>query len=590
MITRFPFNFRYVVIAFIVLVLGLVGVGWFLFSSQEDRSVLLSAVVDGETVYAGEPFTIRVQMENDSAAPLNDVGLTVHMPDGFVLLENTKQRAAMRSIESITVGGMHEETFEVMAIPSSSGSTQKVAIDMVYSPGTLSARFERDAELDIPVAKTGFTVSVKAPEEVFSGEEFTIETAYERVENNDTFSPASEDALSDVKLILRVPDDFTAGEASPELDESSTSWTLGSVNNGTHGGTSLKGSISLPDGEAFDVRAELVAELFGSSYVIAEDTVQVKIRRSPLALSIAVDDTGTPGYGAGDTLTYALQYKNNADISFKSVVVRADLDGEMFDMGSVDTKDHKAVVNASKMTISWNESVVPAFKEVKPGEGGQIVFSIRLSDTYPIRRLNDKNFVAAVVGHISSPSVPDYLTATETIATAKKEVKIRGQVAVQTEGYFRDKTAAILNDGPFPPRVGQATQYTIHWKLRNYSTDVRDIVVKASLQDGVVATGIVKSNTDTVPEIDPEGGTITWRIGRLVATTGVISERPEAVFQVTAAPRANLAGKYMPLIGTTSVMAYDEFVEVGIESFAPAVTTELKADTTVDGSDGLVTQ
>ncbi|MFH1188400.1 MAG: hypothetical protein V1652_00970 [bacterium] len=580
------FKFKYVFLLFVLLIGGLFAGGWYMYKLSSEQSILLDAVIGQDMVYAGEPFDLKVRFGNDSKSAVNNVEIAIRVPNGLVVLDSEKQLVVNRDLGDIAIGGMREETFELMALPSASGSSQKVTISATYLPGPLSSRFEKTMEIDMPVAQTGFKVAVTAPEEVFSGEDFSIETTYERIEGE--ILKTKKDVFLNVRLQLLLPDQFTKKEASPAIDVGAYQWGIGTLANGNDGMTTLSGNVSLQDNQVFDVTAQLVADLFGQTYVVAEDTTHVLIKQSPLGFQILLNDDGALGCVPGETLFYTLYYVNNTDISFRDTVITATLDGEMFDMGTLDTKSYKPRINTSRKEIAWDSVSVDALKEIEPEETGTVEFSINLRNTYPIRRLNDKNFVVALNARIESPSVPEFLTVSEMVNTAKKETKVKGQLIVEANGYFRDAVAGILNDGPFPPKVGQSTQYTIHWTLKNYGTDVKDIVVKASLEDGVVVTGVAKSNTDTVPEFNTESGEITWKIDRLLATTGVISEKPEAFFQIQAVPRPEYVGKDMLLLSATNVTAVDEFTDTEIQSTSPPVTTLFPADKTTNGEEGIV--
>ena len=191
---------------------------------------------------------------------------------------------------------------------------------------------------------------------------------------------------------------------------------------------------------------------------------------------------------------------------------------------------------------------------------------------------------------IESPTVPYLINADKTVNTSILETKVAGRVTLYPGGFFRDAQSGILNNGPFPPRVGVPTNFTIHWAISNFATDVDNVEVRARLEDGVNFTGNVKGNTDSLPEFDANTREVVWRVGRLLATTGVIGEKPEAVFQIEAIPSQSFIGKYFPLLGNVSVQGADEFTGTQISSTAQAITTRLLGDPTVKEGDGLVIQ
>jgi len=139
-----------------------------------------------------------------------------------------------------------------------------------------------------------------------------------------------------------------------------------------------------------------------------------------------------------------------------------------------------------------------------------------------------------------------------------------------------------------PLLVGNATGDTVVWIVKYHGTDVDNVEVRARFGDGVVLTGETAGNTDTVPEIDSETGEVVWKVGRLLATTGILNAEPEAIFQVSATPMSANIGNYMLLIGETRVSGDDEFTETTIMSNASAIDTRLPDDPTVNAGDGEV--
>jgi hypothetical protein len=177
--------------------------------------------------------------------------------------------------------------------------------------------------------------------------------------------------------------------------------------------------------------------------------------------------------------------------------------------------------------------------------------------------------------------------ALKTVNIASLSTKVAGNIKVEAKAFFRDASSGILNDGPWPPEAGAATDFTVHWLVYNYSTDAADIIVKTELEKGAVFTGKTKVEVGSL-EFKNETREVVWRIPRLIATSGVISAPPEAVFQIKATPQPSQKLSFMPLTKETLVSGRDEFSETILENFAVALTTALPYDPTVKIADGLV--
>ena len=124
--------------------------------------------------------------------------------------------------------------------------------------------------------------------------------------------------------------------------------------------------------------------------------------------------------------------------------------------------------------------------------------------------------------------------------------------------------------------------------LRNQSTDVRDIFVRASLPLGVEWTGRVKSTTDAVPLYDELTREVSWTLDGMSATEGLLSAPQEGIFQVRIHPDAGQVGQVVGLLGETRLRAVDQFTGIKLEANDFALTTALLDDPSVGVGQGIV--
>jgi hypothetical protein len=169
--------------------------------------------------------------------------------------------------------------------------------------------------------------------------------------------------------------------------------------------------------------------------------------------------------------------------------------------------------------------------------------------------------------------------------------KVGGEITVAAKGYWRDAATGILNSGPYPPKVNQATQYTIHWIVTNYSDDAQNVAVAATLQSGTTCTGQIQSNMPTAPTCNSATGLVQWTIPTVPATTGITGPPAEAVIQVVNTPAVNQVGGSITLFGPTTLTAMDAFTGETLQASDGAITTDLPDDTTLPSNQSrIVTQ
>lgn len=518
-------------------------------------------------VVIGEPFDLKVSFMNDSGNPLNNSNLSLELPEGLVPLNAADSKKILnKNIGIIAKSGFHQETFKVMAVPARNPKLV-VRVTLSYSLGTISANFKKAESYELSAAPLEADLNLTAPTTVFSGEQFEIKGDYK-----------GDNTGSSEKLFLRTtyPSQFS------KISEQITAIT------DTSGKLVAKGKASLSDNSSFVVKAQILVSLMGREYVITEKDITITVSPSPLSLRISLNNVDNYIANPGDTLNYSLVYKNNTDVPLQNIQLSVKLTGQMFDFGSLNSTGGN--FNSLNRTIVWTAGSLPDLQILNPGEEKTIQLSVKVRPDYPIKKLNDKNFTLKAEANIQSPTVPHLVEASSTVNFASVETKVAGKISIQTVGLFRDAEAGIVNKGPWPPKVGEDTQFTIHLVLTNYSSDLSNVEVRASLQDGVIFTNAMKSNTTDQPQIDEEAGQIIWKIQNLVATSGITGQSPEAIFQVEVNPTPDKVGNYMPLIDQVQVKATDDFTGQAISVTGDAVDTRLPGDKTVSENQGRIVQ
>ncbi|HEY4523729.1 MAG TPA: hypothetical protein VJK04_02555 [Candidatus Paceibacterota bacterium] len=531
-----------------------------------------------DQVLLGTPFDFAVNYSNNSASILKNTKISVTLPTEFSFVgEAGSKRVAVKDVGDVGVGTIGQEIFRVIAT-SGGQSSKRITVGLDYNSSTFGPRFHKELWNDIFIGDSAASLDLTAPDKVLSGETFELHIPYKNISPGD---------FTDVQLTLDLPINFTIKTSSSKPDIGTT-WRLGDLKAGSSDELVVKGSVTAPANSFFDVKATLTSSVNGSRYTVAEKSKSIAVSASPLSISITLNNGTDYITRAGDTLPYVISYTNNTDIGFSDVVIMAQLRGEMFDMRSLETGGgFNSVIN----TISWNASNDSALKVLNPGASGKVEFRINTLADYPIKRFNDKNFTLKVAAQIESPTVPSYLSAERTVGVDNLETKISGAVTLSTKILFRDAASGILNKGGLPLKVNMKTQFTVHWILKNFTTDVKDVEIHSALSPGVTATGVVKSNGETKPEYNDRTSEIVWKIPKIDAGRGVLGEPLEAIFQIEVQPSITSIGNFMPLIRETSLKATDIFTgEILSPPVYLEINSQLSDDPTVNSNDGMVTK
>lgn len=545
---------------------------YYFFLEPNGAEVFLEFVKPNE-VLVGQPFNLSVSFSNSSDQILQDVKLSLILPGDLAFVgESQEQRVFEKLIGDLGPGSLNQESFDVIVLEGAH-SLKRVEAKLTYRlSGSSTTIFESSAKADIAVGRPAVDLSFSLPERVFSGEDFEMSLKYRNNTNQD---------LKNIWLKVDYPPVFQYKGSNLEAVSGNNLWNIKSLARGEEGDLVISGNVVGPANSLSAFKAEASIDIRGQRYFLANQSANLEISFSPLGLEIMVN--GSPEYLAhpGDNLKYDFIYRNNSNVSMENVNIRAIFSGEMFDFTEVRTN---ASFNSLTNTFVWNAANTPDLLNLPPGGEGKVELYIRTKNTYPIRRLSDKNFSLNVQGEIESRTVPPRTVAERTISVTRLETKIVGMIKVDASAYYRDAASGILNKGNFPPQVNQPTQYTVHWTVRNYANDVTNAKVRAYLQSGTTFTGVVKSNIPRVPVYNPASGEVVWDIGNIPATKGVIDSPLEAIFQIENIPAVNQVGSIITLVGETRITAMDSFSGIELIDTDFALTTDLKDDKTINQS------
>lgn len=524
----------------------------------------------------GIPFEIAINAVNQLDSSLRDAVIELKLPQGLLLLagNNDKKRAiTSESIGTIKGGDLVKRTYKIVPV-ASENTIQKITVSVIYT-GERGGRFEATETKEINISKSAITVEIKKPDYVFKGSSAEISISYKNISDSD---------IPEAVLQVQYPPSFKFVSASAEPDSFDNHWNIGTLRAGKEGKLTIRGTFgSGQDSLVFPVSISGV--FLGSEYKLVEQNTSVAPAPAPVALEIFANGSSDYVARLGDIIQYTIRYENMSGVALADVVIKATIAGNMIDMGSINTKGN---VNTLSGIVTWNASNIPDLKLIDPGAYGEISISVRLKSVFPSGSTAGKNYAVRVDASFDSPSVPYYLQTPRTTAVASIETRVGGGLLLDAQALHYDVLSGIPNDGAFPPKVGKPTQYTIHWILRNFSTDSSNINVIATLGPNVKWTGVTKSEPGSSLSYNERTQEVSWIIAKIPAMRGVTSEPVEAIFQIEATPDATDVAKYQTLLNQTTARARDDFTGNELVAHDSILTTNLTDDRSVGGNAGIV--
>ncbi|MBI2013312.1 MAG: hypothetical protein HYS87_00530 [Candidatus Colwellbacteria bacterium] len=552
---------------YIILIVGILlsGALFYLQANLRQVGIDFTAEVLSEEIEIGKPFEVKLEVFNNTNSDMTDVNLHVEVQDGISILGRSGRAIEVFEIGDIRSQGTHTEVIEFVAMPTER-DTRDIPISINYGIGSLKTVFEKRRTINVDVGEADLSLEVVAPETVVAGVPFEVSVLYENLGNED---------FESVKLKMDFPNRFSLVSSLPKPSTDNI-WEL-SLTRGESGKIVINGKVDLRQGEEFAIKASILDEFLEEDYALVESTASVLMDMPVLALDIELSNKGGE-YHPGDTMEYELVFKNNSKEAMEDITVSAKFSGEMYNFETLDTEG--AVWNPRTKVLEWNSELRPDLEVLNPGASGVLDFNIQLLDSYPIRKLNDKNFAVSVEASAKSKST----------ASAFLETKIAGETQINAFGLYRDAESFIVNSGPWPPEVDKATEFTVHWEITNYSTDLSNVEVRALLPFRAEFTGVVKGNSSYLPEHDGSTNEVVWRLDKVFATAGIVSDAPSAVFQIRINPPGDNLGTYAQILFEAKLTATDDWTGSEIEVVAPGITTLLPNDRTVSEGEGKVRQ
>lgn len=543
-------------VGLIVIGAGIVGFIWY--QNYTAQGLLLSFNAP-ESVQVGVPFEISVDIKNDSNTDLSDGRLALRLPDSMVFVD-TGLETLNKDIGSIGQGSEFSEHFTVMVL-SGESSLQTISARMSYMPLGIGGVFEQIAYSDIRVSDSGLSLELSSPTKVFNGEQFTVEFEYE---NNSDFDFAG------VQVRVLYPEDFQLISSTLKPSGGDEFFVIGDVESGEANSFSITGKFNGKDGAFYEFGAEVSAEFGGERFDLFEKGATVSIESAPITLALSLDDDNG-AVSTGDTLDFSLVYRNNSSESLKDVIASVEFVGEMFDLGSLDSKGG----SLSNGIVRWNASAVKKLALLESGAEGTIPFSIDVKDEFPVGAALDKNFKLNLIARVESNSVPSEVSSSKVSSQTSFETLVRDTILFRSFGYATEPVSDISNNGPFPPIVGQPTEFTVHWIFENGTNDMSGVQVRSFLGPNVEFTGKADSTTGVIPEYNDRTQEIFWRVDSIPANAGVVSEPVRAIFQVRLTPGADQKGQVPVLVKQMSVTGTNDFTEESVRYTVDPISTNV---------------
>ncbi len=527
-------------------------------------------IYDRGPIEAGETLTIPLVVKNISSSALTEVELGIILPENALVIENGIEGAApprlTKKLSDIAPG--QETKIEIVTrIFGKEGEEKKIQATLVYRPENLRARFTVTAEKNFPIRSVPLAISWEVPETLRQGQDVEMKVRYA----SNAFG-----VFSNMSLRVEYPSGFTFTEADRKPDFDNNIWKLGDLSPGLQGSITIKGKITGQEGEtkAFSAGLGVYDPATKEWRLYRDSTTQARIAVTPLSVQAVLDGSSSSAITPGDHLNFVVRYRNNTPFTVKDIQIKTLLVGDILDLGTLSI-DNGGVFDSGNRSIVWGPGNLSRLRFVSPNEGGELRFSVQTRSRPIVRSDADKNLVLVVRTFISTPEVPPELEGTDISYEDAIEYKIRSFVSFSNKGLYH--SSPLPNNGPIPPKVGQKTTYTVLWEIRNFTNDLANVELRASVPPNIKWENVYTPK-DALFSYNSASGEIKLSIPYIKAGTGVLQPALVNAFELSLTPSEVDVGKVITLLNETKFLATDLFTNEAVRKVGGAVTTELRDD------------
>ena len=544
------------------IVLTLSGAAFYFWLTSFKTSLVDFKVEGPSQAASGEPINYSISYWNNTSQILQNAALAIRYPQGAMISgDKVTQNIDLGSI-GIGGGGKQDIIFSPIGPDK---SIQKLQAVLNYKPQNTTSAFENNIIKEVAINGAALSVNFKTPETVLPN----VRSVY-----NIHYKNHIDKVFKNVSVEIRYPFDFNFVSSDKTPAENNNIWRLGDLNPNEEGDIVIVGTLK----DAANANFELAIGVSenGKFYKFNQVTGQINLTALPLKLGMTVN--GEPGVIAnpGDLLRFKINYENNAGVALSDVILKAKLDGLMYDFATLKTDGFYSGVDNN---ITWNAANMPDFKSLTPNNSGEVSFEINVKPRYVVRTFRDKNFLLQVSSKIETSTVPPSLAITELAVSSDLDIKVNTQAELKVKGYYYD--ASLKNSGPLPPKVDQTTTYTIHWQIANYSNDLENVAVKSALPEGVGWLNKKTGAGASTLEYNDRTNELAWNVGKVAAGIGILLDPYEVIFQVALTPSITKVGQVIPIFEESTLTAKDTFTGNDIAISAPQLKTDLPDDSGV---------
>lgn len=519
---------------------------WFWNKNYFSKEILKLEILGPSEAEAIKEIEYTVKYKNNGDIKLEEAKLIFEFPENTLLEEGQKriQEIGPEKLGDIYPGEERIFTFKGRLL-GKEGEVKVAKASLSYQPKNLKASYQSNTSLATVIKDVPLNFDFDIPSRVQPNQNFKFSLNY--------FSRLDY-SLPNLEIKIEYPDTFEFSQSTPRSFDTSR-WEIPLLDKNQGGRIEIRGKLR---GEIREQKifSSIIGLWLGNDFVeLKEISTGVVIGGADISIFQKINGKENYIANPGDSLHYEIFFRNISKDPFENMFLVVRLEGRAFDFESLATDFGK--FNKEDNSLIFDGVNVPKLGFLASGEEGKVEFQINLKKEWQTS-LREKNFIIRDTVILSGRE-------------QEFETKINSKLVILQEAVYQDEVFG--NSGPFPPKPGQATTYTISWKVKNYYNDVQNVKVKAVLPSNVNLTGKIFPETGSSKfSFDSQSREIVWAVtdrAGMTAGTGILNEAPAIYFQVSV----NASSGTDIIIGQARIIGEDQWTEDIIEEISAPINT-----------------
>lgn len=495
-------------------------------TSQKEESFALDVKITAPSkIILGEPFFYEIEYKNLSKYDLNNIEIELNFPENFVGLESYPSANFSNNfwnLPDLNPGDGSKLKIQGMII-NKEGLSNMASVKAGYEISGFSSYFKKEFFYSVSVSTIPFDIKLDFFSTVLAGEEYVLRFSFKDFKpllnssmilslfssENIEFSVIDEGVLEDSGDILSLEqiDDGVFRIIAPDVGEG-TDLILENYD------FYLKYKVldRIDDAEKIEWQLKYL-DANDRNLIFYEREFLLSVIKSDLHLSLFVNnDNLDQAVNFGEKLNYVVKYSNKGDKTMKDLVVMAVLESDFLDWKTLEDLNGGKV---SRKTISWTSREISGLKDLEPGQGGQIEFSIKVAPFKNISfgdELQVKSYSQFSIGNMEEFEA-DKIRVSDNKSNSIVN-KINSNFSAQEEIRYFDEDNIPVGSGPLPPSVGERSTFRTYWTIKNTLHELRDLKAEVFLPDYISWEDKYDVSAGEM-QYDLVDHKVVWTLGRL---------------------------------------------------------------------------